>query len=164
MIISRDILQACVNNAIREIATSKFVELPGGSARAKFRPRLSSRLGTPRRRYPRRRPPRRTTITNASRRACTRAYTRASERVHTLRSSAFPPRGRRSSVIELTREIQNKRSRRGAAATCDRDWPPRAATASEDRCSRGRITAHALYLRCIPKPPTANHPRTHVVL
>ena len=141
-----------------------FVKLPLGnssdsrlvaSTRAKFRPRLSSRSDTPE--MPAND---RTTITNASRRACTRAYTRASA---CTRLGAAPfllavvaaRGGRRSSN---SREIQNKRSRRlRAIATGRRDNV-------EDRRGRGRVTAHALYLRCIPKPPTANHPRTHIVV
>lgn len=139
-------LQACVNNAIREIAASKFAGFPArclGSREISSAPFFA--LGHARDAR------KRTTITNASRRACTRAYTRANERVHTPRSSAFPPRGRRSSNSRGRSKINGRGGYVRSLLA--------AVTASEGRRGRGRITAHALYLRCIP---TANHPRTHV--
>lgn len=113
----------------------------------------------------------RTTITNASRRACTRASVaagerageRASGRVHTLgsqrlsssRSSPRRGRSRRSRRSSNPREIQNKRSRRlRAIATGSRD----SVGGHRRRAAPRRITAHALHLRCTPvttddKPP-----------
>lgn len=91
-----------------------------------------------------------TTITNASRRACTRLYT--GERVHTRAgnsglSSSRRPRSRRRS--SNPRRIQNKRSRRLCAIATGR------ATVLEDRRDvdgrprlADRVTAHALWCTC----------------
>lgn len=110
----------------------------------------------------------RTTITNASRRACTRLYT--GERVHTRAgnsglSSSRRPRSRRRS--SNPRQIQNKRSRRLCAIATGR------ATVLEDRRDvdgrprlADRVTAHALWCTCgasrnhqDAKPPAHARPR-----
>lgn len=103
----------------------------------------------------------RTTITNASRRACTRLYAserasrRASERARahgsSLSSRSSLLRGRRSSN---SREIQNKRS----AGMCDRYWPR--ATVPGPTAARGRGVAHAL-AAVHPETASRNRPRTH---
>lgn len=121
---------------------------------AKFRfPRLRSHLGTPKMPADAHG---RTTITNASRRACTRASACTRGREPFFFAVVAARCGRRSSN---SREIQNKRSR---PAMCDRYWP-RDSVGGPTR-GRGLATAsrRMYYLRCILKSSPTSHPRTHV--
>lgn len=152
MNLSRDsrYLRASVNRASRKIAR------PAASARAKFRPRLSSRSGTvgDARGWPDDNYECQSSRLHAGLYASERNAHAWEQRLSSSRSSPL------AAVVGHRTRGRSKINGRGGYMRS----LLAAATASEDQRGRGRITAHVLYLRCIPKPPTANHPRTHVAV
>lgn len=133
-------MQASVNCAIRKIPGS-LLRLARNFVRAFLRARA----------WPEMPADGRTTITNASRRACTRACTRASACTRLGAAPFLLVAARGGCRSSNSREIQNKRSRRlRAIATGCRD---RVGGPTRPRPHYGACTLLAVYPETTGKPP-----------